>query len=292
VVIDNLEIIDITMKIFKTIAETENFIADIRKSGKTIGFVPTMGALHAGHISLLTTASTNNDFVAASIFVNPIQFTNKGDLEKYPRTLAGDIRKLEEIGCDLLFNPDVKEMYPEPVEDKYDFGQLDKVLEGKHRPGHFNGVAVVVRKLFEIVQPSRAYFGMKDYQQLRIIQTMAQELEMQVEIIPCPTKRDRDGLAMSSRNLRLTADERAIAPVIYRVLTGAKERLQQMSIKDTEQWAIHQLNNYDELDVEYFEIVNAVTLLRPDNWHDANSMIACTAVNLGKVRLIDNLMLF
>jgi len=280
------------MKICKTIHETRDYLSNIRKSGKTIGFVPTMGALHAGHISLLTASSLKDDFVATSIFVNPIQFNNKGDLEKYPRTLEDDIRKLEDMGCDMLFNPDVSEMYPEPVVDKYNFGQLDKVLEGKHRPGHFNGVAVVVRKLFEIIQPHRAYFGMKDYQQLRIIQAMTRELAMPVEIIPCPTKREKDGLAMSSRNVRLTNEERKIAPVIYRVLTGAKERARQMSVMDIEQWAIHQLNNYDELDVEYFEIVNADTLLRPNNWKDANSMIACTAVHLGKVRLIDNLILF
>jgi len=280
------------MKICKTIAETKEYLSLILESGKTIGFVPTMGALHAGHISLLTAASMNEDFVATSIFVNPIQFNKKADLEKYPRTLEEDIRKLEEIGCDLLFNPDVEEMYPEPVEDKYDFGQLDKILEGKHRPGHFNGVAVVVRKLFEIIQPNRAYFGLKDYQQLRIIQTMTRKLGMPVEIVPCSTKRERDGLAMSSRNVRLTRDERAIAPVIYRVLSGVKERVKQLSLAEAEQWAIHQLNNYNELVLEYFEIVNADTMLRPDNWQDADSMLACTAVHLGKVRLIDNLILF
>jgi pantoate--beta-alanine ligase len=280
------------MKIFNSIAETESFIADIRRSGKTIGFVPTMGALHAGHISLLTTASATDDFVVSSIFVNPIQFNKKEDLDNYPQTLEEDILKLEDVNCDLLFNPDVGEMYPEPVVDKYNFGHLDKVMEGKHRPGHFNGVAVVVRKLFDIIQPNRAYFGMKDYQQLRIIQTMTHDLGLPIEIVPCPTRREPDGLAMSSRNVRLTAKERNIAPVIYRVLSGIKEKVNEMSVVEAEQWALHQLSNYEELKVEYIEIVDADTLLKHVNWSDTGSMVACAAVHLGKVRLIDNLILF
>lgn len=279
------------MKICKTISETQDYVAKLRKSGKSIGFVPTMGALHAGHISLLKTASLNNDVVASSIFVNPIQFNKKEDLQKYPRTLEDDIRKLEEIECDLLFNPDVDEMYPEPVLDRYNFGNLDKVMEGRHRPGHFNGVAVVVRKLFEIVKPDRAYFGMKDYQQLKIIQAMVSKLGLPVQIIPCPTMREPDGLAMSSRNVRLTADERKIAPVIFRVLNGVRDRMGQHDIAEVEKWAIHQLNNYDELEVEYLEIVNTGTLSKPKSLPEPNSLIVCAAVNLGKVRLIDNLVI-
>ncbi len=280
------------MKVFHTIAETKNYVSEIRHSGKTIGFVPTMGALHAGHISLLIEAAANNDIVASSIFVNPIQFNKKEDLDKYPRTLEEDVNKLEEVDCNFLFNPGVDEMYPEPVVDKYDFGHLDKALEGKHRPGHFNGVAVVVRKLFAIVQPDRAYFGMKDYQQFRIIQAMTKELGLPTEIVPCSTMREHDGLAMSSRNVRLTDQERTIAPVIYRVLTEVKERAQKMSVQDVEQWALHQLNNYEELRVEYIEIVDAETLLKPQQWNDAGSMIVCAAVHLGNVRRIDNLILF
>ena len=279
------------MKICKTISETQDYVAKLRKSGKSIGFVPTMGALHAGHISLLKTASLNNDVVASSIFVNPIQFNKKEDLQKYPRTLEDDIRKLEEIECDLLFNPDVDEMYPEPVLDRYNFGNLDKVMEGRHRPGHFNGVAVVVRKLFEIVKPDRAYFGMKDYQQLKIIQAMVSKLGLPVQIIPCPTMREPDGLAMSSRNVRLTADERKIAPVIFRVLNGVRDRMGQHDIAEVEKWAIHQLNNYDELEVEYLEIVNTGTLSKPKSLPEPNSLIVCAAVNLGKIRLIDNLVI-
>jgi pantoate--beta-alanine ligase len=183
-------------------------------------------------------------------------------------------------------------MYPEPVVDKYDFGHLDKVMEGKYRPGHFNGVAVVVHRLFEIITPHRAYFGMKDYQQLKIIETMTRELHLPVEIIPCPTKREPDGLAMSSRNVRLTPEERIIAPAIYRVLSQVKEKAKKYSIADLEHWAAHQLNNYSEMKVEYLEIVDAETLLRPEKWSDCKSMVVCTAVHLGKVRLIDNLVLF
>lgn len=280
------------MNVFHTIADTKDFIGKVRKSGKSVGFVPTMGALHAGHISLLAAASMNNEVVASSIFVNPIQFNNKEDLMKYPRPLEEDIEKLNYVKCDLLFNPAVEEMYPDPVVEKYDFGQLDKVMEGKHRPGHFNGVAVVVRKLFEIIQPDRAYFGMKDYQQLRIIQTMTRELDLPIEIVPCPTMREPDGLAMSSRNVRLTTGERIIAPVVFRVLNGIKERVKQMPLSEAEKWAIHQLNNYSELTVEYFEIVDADTLIRLAGWDDAEHVVACTAVHLGKVRLIDNLLLF
>jgi pantoate--beta-alanine ligase len=280
------------VNVFHTIADTKDFIGKVRKSGKSVGFVPTMGALHAGHISLLAAASMNNEVVASSIFVNPIQFNNKEDLMKYPRPLEEDIEKLNYVKCDLLFNPAVEEMYPDPVVEKYDFGQLDKVMEGKHRPGHFNGVAVVVRKLFEIIQPDRAYFGMKDYQQLRIIQTMTRELDLPIEIVPCPTMREPDGLAMSSRNVRLTTGERIIAPVVFRVLNGIKERVKQMPLSEAEKWAIHQLNNYSELTVEYFEIVDADTLIRLAGWDDAEHVVACTAVHLGKVRLIDNLLLF
>lgn len=280
------------MKIFKTIRETRDYISGKKRKGKKIGFVPTMGALHDGHLSLLRRALLENDLIATSIFVNPMQFNNPEDLKKYPRTLEHDIEKLEEISCDILFNPGVDEMYPEPVLDKYNFGHLDKILEGKFRPGHFNGVAVVVKKLFDIITPDRAYFGMKDYQQLRIIQTMVEKQQLPVEIVPCPTMREKDGLAMSSRNVRLSAHERNIAPVIYRVLQGVKARVKQMSIPAARDWALRQMNKYEEIEVEYFEIADAETLLPIKNPEETKSAIALTAVNLGKVRLIDNLILF
>ncbi len=279
------------MKIFNTIRETREYITSMKSAGKSIGFVPTMGALHDGHLSLLRQANTQNDLVATSIFVNPIQFNNPDDLEKYPRPLSEDVKKLEDLACDILFNPDVDEMYPEQVLDKYNFGHLDKVLEGKYRPGHFNGVAVVVKKLFEVIAPDRAYFGMKDYQQLLIIRTMVEKLHIPVEIIPCPTVREPDGLAMSSRNMRLTPHERSIAPVIYRVLQDVKEKAGQVPVAEAEKWATTQINKYEEMNVEYFSIVDADTLLPVTNWDDAQHIIALTAVFLGDVRLIDNLIL-
>lgn len=280
------------MKIIETIKETQELLLSFRNEGKSIGFVPTMGALHQGHISLLQQANLENDVVVCSIFVNPIQFNKKDDLENYPRTLEDDVKKLAEVECDILFYPTAAEMYPEPVLDKFDFGHLDKVMEGAHRPGHFNGVAIVVKKLFEIVMPNRSYFGMKDYQQLKVIQTMVEKLKMDVEIIPCPTKREKDGLAMSSRNVRLTKAERAIAPAISRVLSGLKGKMNSMAPKQAEEWGVRQLNKYSGMDVEYLSIVGADDLLSFDNWNDKKSAVACAAVNLGKVRLIDNLILF
>jgi pantoate--beta-alanine ligase len=280
------------MKIVNTIPEAQSYLKQVKKAGKTVGFVPTMGALHAGHISLLNRATIENDFVVCSIFVNPIQFNNKEDLIKYPRPIADDIRKLEEIECDLLFYPEAEEMYPEPVVDKWDFGNLDKVMEGKFRPGHFNGVAVVVRKLFEIIEPDRAYFGLKDYQQLRIVQAMTKISDLPVDIVPCPTAREKDGLAMSSRNVRLSAAERRIAPAIFKVLSEVKAQAGKMPVNDLEQWAAGQLNKYNEMDVEYLNIVDAETLMPVERWDDAKSLVVCTAVQLGKVRLIDNLIIF
>lgn len=280
------------MEIFHTIAETRKFIGKLREEGKQIGLVPTMGALHRGHISLLQQANIENNIVACSIFVNPIQFNKKEDLEKYPRTLDEDIRKLEETGCDLLFAPTVTEMYPEPVLERFDFGHLDKVMEGAHRPGHFNGVAIVVKKLFEIIMPHRAYFGMKDYQQLKIVEAMVDNLGMDVRIVACPTQREKDGLAMSSRNTRLTKHERSIAPVIGRVLQGLKDKVGKIPPDEAEKWAQNQINKYSEMEVEYFSIVGADDLLPVKSWDEKHSMVACTAVNLGKVRLIDNLILF
>lgn len=280
------------MKVIATINETQEFIAILKTAGKTIGFVPTMGALHAGHIALLNRATIENDVTVCSIFVNPIQFNNREDLKNYPRPIEDDIRKLNDIACDLLLYPTVEEMYPLPVPDKYDFGPLDRVMEGKFRPGHFNGVAVVVRKLFEIVMPDKAYFGLKDYQQLRVIQTLTEKLKFPVEIVPCLTFREKDGLAMSSRNVRLTKTERRIAPAIYKVLQEVKERAGKVEIADLEQWAVDQLNKYEEMDVEYLNIVDAETLLPIIKWSDADKVIACAAVNVGKIRLIDNITIF
>lgn len=280
------------MKVISTVKESIDFVSNVKSGGKSVGFVPTMGALHAGHIALINRANAENDCVVCSIFVNPIQFSNKEDLEKYPRPIEDDIRKLEEAECDLLFYPDVKEMYPEPVIDKYDFGLMDKVMEGKFRPGHFSGVAVVVRKLFEIIEPDRAYFGMKDFQQLRIVRSMTESLKLPVEIIPCPTVREKDGLAMSSRNIRLNKQERRIAPAIYHVLTGIKENFTKMTVEEAEHWAVSKLNKYDEMHVEYINVVDAETLMPVKSWTDAGSLVVCAAVLVGKIRLIDNIVIF
>jgi len=280
------------MKIFSSISETKAYLGGKTKKGESIGFVPTMGALHQGHISLLQQANLENDIVVCSIFVNPIQFNKKEDLDKYPRTLDDDISKLKEVQCDVLFAPSVEEMYPEPVLERFDFGQLDKVMEGRHRPGHFNGVAVVVRKLFEIVAPHKAYFGLKDYQQLKIIQTMVEKLDMTIDVIPCQTLREKDGLAMSSRNVRLSKKERSIAPVIFRVLSGLKDKIGKMTPLEAQNWGLSQISKFDEMSVEYLSIVGADDLVQINKWDDKKSVVACTAVNLGKVRLIDNIILF
>jgi pantoate--beta-alanine ligase len=280
------------MNIFNTIITTKAYIRQLKLDGLRIGFVPTMGALHPGHISLIERARLENDVVGCSIFINPIQFNNKEDLEKYPRTFEDDAKKLVDAGCHFIFHPGVEEMYPEPVVEQYDFGRLDKVMEGAHRPGHFNGVAVVVNKLFEIIEPGKAYFGMKDYQQLRIIQTLTEKLKLPVEIISCPTIRENDGLAMSSRNVRLSRDERKIAPEIYRILMEVKEKQKNLGVNELENWAKNQFAGIDRFRLEYFEIVDSKTLLPIHEWSDTGSAIACTAVFLGGVRLIDNLILF
>lgn len=280
------------MRIVKTVSEISTFLNEFRANGKSIGFVPTMGALHPGHISLITQSKLDNDITSCSIFVNPIQFNNPNDLEHYPRTLDDDILKLKDAGCSLVFCPDVTEMYPEPVTEKYDFGHLDKVLEGEFRPGHFNGVAVVVHRLFKIFNPHRAYFGLKDYQQLRIIQTLTHQLQLPIQIVACPTYRENDGLAMSSRNVRLSEANRKMAPMIFKTLNEVKNRTGYGEISEVEAHATKQLNNIVGFKVEYLKIVDAETLLPVANWTQAGSLIVCTAVFAGNVRLIDNLILF
>jgi pantoate--beta-alanine ligase len=211
------------MKTFSTIKALREALSTARNAGNTIGFVPTMGALHEGHLDLMRRALKENDCLVVSIFVNPIQFNNKEDLEKYPRVLEADSKMLESIGCQYLFAPDANEIYPEPDKSEYDFGLLSEVMEAAFRPGHFNGVAIVVRKLFEIVEPETAYFGEKDFQQLAVIKQLVKMLEMPVKIIPCSIVRETDGLAMSSRNVRLTAHERQLAPNIYKTLTKSNK---------------------------------------------------------------------
>ncbi len=275
-----------------TISETQAEISKQISEGKTIGFVPTMGALHEGHLQLVRQAAAENDFVAVSIFVNPIQFNNPDDLAKYPRTLDEDIKKLEGTGCRLVFAPSAQEMYPEPDTTEFDFGELDKVMEGKFRPGHFRGVAVVVKKLFEIVTPHKAYFGKKDYQQLAIIKRMVEMLKMPVEIISCSIVREPDGLAMSSRNTRLTEEERIKAPGIYKALAAVAENYSWFIPSGVKQLVLGEIQECQLMRVEYVEVVNSETLQAFDDWNETEHAVVCVAVYLGNVRLIDNIELF
>ncbi len=277
------------MEILKTIISTLSFLQKAKAAHKSVGFVPTMGALHQGHLALVKRAKSENDIVIVSIFVNPIQFNNKEDLLKYPRTLEKDAAMLVSMGCDAIFAPDEKEMYPKPDNTVYDFGQLANVMEGKFRPGHFNGVAVVVKRLFDIVQPDKAYFGEKDYQQLQIIKSLVTQKNILVTIIPCPIVRETDGLAMSSRNMQLTAEERKEAPFIYQILQQAKAKANQLSPEELKNWVLQQIASNALLTAEYFEIVDTTTLLPITFWKESVHSIGCIAVFLGKVRLIDNI---
>jgi pantoate--beta-alanine ligase len=282
------------MKLFTTISEMQNYLLSQRAEGKSTGFVPTMGALHQGHLTLVNRSHTENDLTACSIFVNPIQFNNREDLEKYPRTLNSDAKLLEAHGCDVLFAPEAAEMYPEnetPFLD-IEFGMLDKVMEGKFRPGHFRGVAIVVKRLFDIVQPTRAYFGKKDFQQLAIINHMVKSLSIPVEIIPCETVREPDGLAMSSRNMRLTITERNLAPKIYEILLNVKNSVGKIPVPELREWAIKKIEEDPALKVEYFEIGDKDSLMPIVHWNHKQQAMAFTAVLLGNVRLIDNVELF
>ncbi len=257
------------------------------------GFVPTMGALHQGHISLVKKAHELSDKVIVSIFVNPTQFNNPLDLERYPRTVEEDCKRLEEAGADIVFVPTVGDIYPQKDERMFDLGGLDSVGEGPRRPGHFNGVAQVVTRLFDIVKPRYAYFGEKDFQQLSIIRYFTKELNYPVEIISCPTIREEDGLAMSSRNMLLTTEQRAAAPLIYKTLKMARERSQAQILSPDElcNWVTGEINSNSMLKTEYVEIVNSLTLRLVKNWNDHEQIQMCVAVFAGSVRLIDNIKL-
>jgi len=281
------------MKICSLISEMVKAMRKEHKAGHSIGFVPTMGALHEGHLSLVEECRKANDITVCSVFVNPIQFNNKKDLEKYPRNLKEDLKLLGSAGCDYVFIPENEEIYPEgPPNLEVNFGTLDKVLEGKFRPGHFKGVAIIVKKLFEIITPDHAYFGKKDYQQLLIIRHLVSSLQLPVQIHACPTFRESDGLAMSSRNLRLSIGEREMASLIYQTLSRVKEKAGHLPVKELRQWAIKKINSNPAFSVEYFEIVDKNDLHILENWKEKENALACIAVFLGDVRLIDNIELF
>jgi pantoate--beta-alanine ligase len=277
------------MKVITTSKSMHTLILDWKSEGKKIGFVPTMGALHAGHLSLVRNSKAESDFTVVSIFVNPNQFNNASDLEKYPRTFEKDKEMLELEGADVLFFPSIKEIYPQPDLRKFDFGKLENVMEGEFRPGHFNGVAQVVSRLFDIVQPQKAYFGEKDFQQLAIIQAMVKQLNLAVEIVPCPTFREANGLAMSSRNERLSPEGREKAKIIYQILKNVQSRLASAPISQLKREAIQTMENSGFLKPEYFEVSKASTLEPALTIEQGHQYVICTAVWLEDVRLIDNI---
>ena len=276
------------MKIVNSIKELRLQLDEDKQKGKKVGLVPTMGALHAGHISLVKRCVAENDVCVVSIFVNPTQFNNPNDLLTYPRTLDEDCQLLESSGCTYVFAPSVEEMYPEPDNRVFDFGTVAQVMEGARRPGHFNGVAQIVSKLFYAVKPDVSYFGEKDFQQIAVIRAMVKQLGIPVEIVDCPIQRESDGLALSSRNTRLTPEQRQKAPVIARTLKESVTFVPEKSVQQVIDYVVSTLNNVPDMNVEYFEIVDGNTLESITNWSDTTYPVGCITVYCGEVRLIDN----
>lgn len=277
------------MKVIQTIKELRTELKQFREEGKLIGFVPTMGALHEGHASLVRRAVAENDVVVISVFVNPTQFNDSNDLVKYPRTLEADCRLLEKEGATLVFAPSVEEMYPEPDTRRFHYAPLDTVMEGKYRPGHFNGVCQIVSKLFLIVEPHYAYFGEKDFQQLAIIREMVARLDMPVQIVGCPIVREEDGLALSSRNARLSAEDRTHALAISRTLFDSLTYSKTHTVAETQTFVEKAIAESEGLELEYFELVDGNTLQKISSWDETDYAVGCITVYCGEVRLIDNI---
>jgi pantoate--beta-alanine ligase len=281
------------MKIIKKIVDLQNELFDIRKEGKSVGLVPTMGALHEGHASLVKRSVKENDVTVVSVFLNPTQFNDQGDLDRYPRTLEADCKLLEECGADYCLAPSVEEMYPVADNRHFEFPPVSTVMEGAKRPGHFNGVCQVVSRLFYIVRPDRAYFGEKDWQQIAVVKQLVKFIGMQdkLQIVECEIVRDEDGLAKSSRNTLLAADERKIAPNIYKALKESIDYAKKHSVKDTHDKVVAAINAVDGLEVEYFEIVDGNTLQAVSDWKDSDYVVGCITVYCGKtpIRLIDHI---
>lgn len=277
------------MQVLNTKNELINLLDNYKKEGQIIGFVPTMGALHNGHLSLVKASKNNSDITVVSIFVNPTQFNDPEDLKRYPRTLEQDVKLLETVGCDLVFAPSVEEIYPEPDTRKFDFGYIETVMEGAKRPGHFNGVGQVVSRLFDIVRPDKAFFGMKDFQQIAVIKNMVGQLKYNIEIVPCPIIREESGLALSSRNTLLDEDHKKNAPHIYATLKKARSLASQLSVDELKQWIIDEINKNPLLETEYVEIVDDTSLKVIHDWSEKGTKVACVAVYAGKIRLIDNI---
>lgn len=277
------------MEKYTSIIELKKAIEDHKAQGRKIGFVPTMGALHDGHLSLIHEAKKHADIIVASVYVNPTQFNDSKDFDKYPRTLKKDTELLEQVGTHILFVPTNVEMYPEKDDRTFNFGALENVMEGKHRPGHFNGVAQIVSKLFEAVNPDIAVFGEKDFQQLAVIRDLVDQNKYPIEIIGTPIMREPDGLAMSSRNQRLNRIQREEAAHINKVLQKSVAIAKEKSVSDLEHWVINSVNTKETLNVEYFEIVDSKTLQKVESWQENCEKIGCIAVFCGEVRLIDNI---
>ena len=277
------------MKVIQTVVELRNELSTYRAQGMKIGFVPTMGALHEGHASLVRRSVAENEVTVVSVFVNPTQFNDKNDLIKYPRTLEADCVLLEKEGVQVVFAPSVEEIYPEPDTRRFSYAPLDTVMEGKFRPGHFNGVCQVVSKLFMMVEPHKAYFGEKDFQQLAIIREMTQRLDMPVQIVGCPIVRESDGLALSSRNARLSDIERKRALAISKTLFDSVEYAKNHSVSETQLFVEKAIAEAEGLELEYFELVDGYTLQKIALWEDADYVVGCITVFCGEVRLIDNI---
>jgi len=279
------------MKVFNRNVDLQNALFEERKQGKKIGLVPTMGALHEGHASLVRRSVKDNDVTVVSVFVNPTQFNDKNDLKNYPRTLDADCALLEACKADYVFAPTVEEMYPTPDTRWFEYPPVSTVMEGAHRPGHFNGVCQVVSRLFYIVRPDRAYFGEKDWQQIAVVKAMVKHLHLGVEIVECPIVRDADGLARSSRNTLLAPDERAIAPNIFKALKSSIDYAKTHTLKETHDKVVSDINAVEGLEVEYFAIVDGNTLVDVENWEDSPYVVGCITVYCGKtpIRLIDHI---
>lgn len=279
------------MQVFHKIVELQNKLFEDRKNGKSVGLVPTMGALHEGHASLVKKSVKDNDVTVVSVFVNPTQFNDPKDLSSYPRDIEADCKLLEEVGADYVFTPSVEEMYPTPDTRHFEFPPISTVMEGAHRPGHFNGVCQVVSRLFYITRPYKAYFGEKDWQQIAVVKAMVRSLNLNVKIVECPIIRDTDGLARSSRNALLSADEREIAPNIFKALKESIEYSKKHNINETHDYVVEKINSVNGLEVEYFEIVDGNTLQRVSDWNDSEYIVGCITVYCGKrpVRLIDHI---
>lgn len=277
------------MIVVETVDKLRAFLAAARAEGKSVGLVPTMGALHEGHASLVQRSVAENDVTVVSVFVNPTQFNDKGDLERYPRTLDADCALLSSLGANYVFAPSVEEVYPEPDTRVFDFAPLDKVMEGVYRPGHFNGVAQIVSKLFMYVEPDRAYFGEKDFQQLAIIREMVRQLGFKLQVVGCPIVREKDGLALSSRNTLLTPEQRITALAISKTLFASLDYAKLHTLTETKQMVEQTIAGTEGLELEYYEVVDGNTLQPVASWDDTDYIVGCITVYCGKVRLIDNI---